>query len=224
VNEPIQEEMVLNMVTSPCYGKCPVYNLKIYNTQKATIKGTSNFKWLGTYEKMLSDEEYSSIIAEFEESNFYAFDSIYPSEVADFPSVTISFKDKDQASFHTVLGKFERPEELIALEKLLENIAISDGWRLTDPLSAAPNALDEDNEDKSKIIIQPRDGIHLPNWFRKHREAYGVRIVSRVAPHANIWLITYDDKKISAAEMMDVLKADPDIKSAEFNKELEFRN
>lgn len=224
IASPEQEELVINMQKSPCFGTCPVYSLDIYNTGRAEVYGTKNFKWLGRFEKTLTPEEYAHLIQQFEEKKFYSYDSIYTSEVADYPSVSISYK-KDQQIKHTIHGKFERPEPILELQKRLEDIAQQDGWTLIEPLEAdKPKEIDDKGFIKTEIIIQPRQGVHLPSWFRDNRDAYGVRIIKRIAPDVNIWLITYDTSKVTAEDMMNALHTDSSIKSAEFNKELEFRN
>ena len=62
----------------------------------------------------------------------------------------------------------------------------------------------------------------LPRWFKSYEEL-GVRVLKRITPNQNYWLITYDQGKVKPEKMLAMLKADESIMEAEFNKETSTR-
>jgi hypothetical protein len=62
----------------------------------------------------------------------------------------------------------------------------------------------------------------LPRWFKIYEE-FGVRVLKKITPNQNYWLITYDQGKVKPDKMLAMLKADESIMEAEFNKETSTR-
>ena len=49
------------------------------------------------------------------------------------------------------------------------------------------------------------------------------RVLKKITPNQNYWLITYDQGKVKPDKMLAMLKADESIMEAEFNKETSTR-
>jgi hypothetical protein len=123
-----------------------------------------------------------------------------------------------------VRGKEERPSALMQLQYKMERLAQSEGWDLIKEYTRSDI---EEQEEKpkyilSEIIILPKPGTMLPRWFKSYEE-FGVRVLKRITPNQNYWLITYDQGKVKPDKMLAMLKADESIMEAEFNKETSTR-
>ncbi|MBL0081576.1 MAG: hypothetical protein IPP37_03700 [Saprospiraceae bacterium] len=75
----------------------------------------------------------------------------------------------------------------------------------------------------NEIIIEPNTGTSLPKWF-KENEVYGIYLIRKISPDLNLWLIGFDKNQYEPKMMLDMLKKDAAIKTAEFNKQTEERN
>lgn len=203
----------------PCFGRCPVFTLTIMDNGVAEYHGTSNTKLLGTYQKTLSNEALTTLDQLFTANDFTTFEDDYKSMLPDLPLVKIGYAQND--SMLIKMGKEDRPEELMKLQYALDNIAGQQGWELIKPLPTIDEEaakMVEDKLDKSKIIIKHKPGTQVPMWFNAQREAYGIRIVDKVAEEPGGWIVTYSMNEYEADEVMQALQSDEKIVSAEFLK------
>ncbi len=210
---------IIKMSKGACFGKCPVYTLSIAGTGDMTFEGKRHTIKIGTYSKKLDLETMNELIALFEEYKFMNLRDLYESNVADLPSVSIAYT-KDGIT-KTVVGKQERPDRVLMLQKRLEIIAESSkGWTLTE---ASKDAVPEEKFIKSQIIITTKGGPQLAKWFDKMRVNHTIRIVKRLSAATDSWLISYNTKEYEPEEMLHLLRTNDFVKSAEFNKETEKR-
>jgi len=202
-----------------CFGKCPVYSLTISQGGDMVYEGKRHTEKMGKHTKKLDLESTNELIALFEEYKFMQLKDLYESSVADLPSATISYT-KDGVT-KTVVGKMERPERVLNLQKKLELIANSNqGWTL---IEASKNNIPEEKLIKNQIIISTKGGPQLAKWFDKMRVNHGIRIVKRLSAATDSWLISYNTKEYEPEDMLHLIRSNDFVTSAEFNKETEKR-
>ncbi len=118
---------MIEMKKDPCFGFCPVYVFQVNGKGNATFKGERNVSKEGEWTRNLSPEETNALFAAFEKSNFEAFQDEYTDQVTDLPTTWVTFKHGSIDK--TIKDYYGAPEELKALEKLVEAIAeTDDGW------------------------------------------------------------------------------------------------
>jgi len=218
------DQIVFSLEKGSCYGNCSVYNFYIDKKGNAFFEGVANTEKLGKFYKKLNDTVYQNFYREFSLSQFDTLRSVYPSEIADFPSITVGFRSAK--NLKKVTYKESRPAVLRKLQLQLESVANSrTGWQTTEKAKAPAakkqeaSAQVQEIEDKTQIIIEPVEGLMLPRWFKKY-EIYELSLVRKVAPNLNYWLVIWNKDKISAEDMISLLQQDRDIKKAEFNKKI----
>ena len=216
-------EVEMSLRKGMCFGKCPVYSLKVMKGGVAEISARNHVKGKkGLYRKKLEKATYADLLKAFKESNYTQFPANYNSNIPDLPMVTIGYVAEDTLAL--VRGKEERPSTLMQLQYKMEKLAQSEGWDLIEEYTR-PDVKDEEEEPTyilSEIIILPNPGTMLPRWFKTYEE-FGLRVLKRITPNQNYWLITYDQGKVKPEKMLTMLKADDAIKEAEFNKETSTR-
>jgi hypothetical protein len=116
------------MDKSPCFGTCPYYTLTIYENGIASFLGKKDVEKLGLHTKRLSKKEYEGVHRAFEASNFFELDDNYPSDLPDAPKTVITYHKNGKSK--TVKGDYSRPQIVLGLDKILSQIAESDGWTL----------------------------------------------------------------------------------------------
>ncbi len=211
-----KDEVKFSLKKSACFGKCPTYKLTINQGGYATFEGVANTNNLGIHGKQISEDQFKVLEEAFENSNFETYPTKFQSQIADLPSNTIGFHNGE--SYKEISGKEERPEQVMQLQFLLEKIADSGNWTLLQ----SQKEIDHSKKPEvvniySEVIIEPVPGTLIRRWLES-MDKYGVRLIKKIAPTLNLYLITYDDVTISAEEFLKVLKRDDRITSAEFNK------
>ncbi|MFT6333844.1 MAG: hypothetical protein ACI86M_001963 [Saprospiraceae bacterium] len=217
-----KEEIRFSLKKGACFGKCPIYNLTINQGGYATFEGLANTNNLGIYGKQISNDQFKSIEKAFESSNFETFPIKFQSQIADLPTNTIGYHNGEV--YKKVSGKEERPEQIMQLQFMLEKIADSGNWTLIQ----SQKEIDQTKKPEvvniySEVIIEPMPGTLISKWLES-MDIYGVRLLKKIAPTLNLYLITYDSDTISAEEFLKVMKRDENIKSAEFNKKTSKRD
>ncbi|MCW3083774.1 MAG: hypothetical protein JWP12_1140 [Bacteroidetes bacterium] len=116
-----------------CFGKCPVYTLTITGENNtALLKGDMNIDKIGNYKKTISDEELTTLVNAFDKNHFFdLLDEYNKPQVMDVPSIYITYSIDGKTK--KIKDRWQAPNELKDLEKLLEAIALStDGWEKTE--------------------------------------------------------------------------------------------
>ncbi|MFT4533934.1 MAG: hypothetical protein ACJA1A_002670 [Saprospiraceae bacterium] len=217
-----KDEIRFSLKKSACFGKCPTYKLTVTQSGYATFEGVANTDKLGIYGKQISNEQFKHVVKQFEDSDFESFPIKFKSQIADLPASTIGYHNGEM--YKEVSGKEERPEQVMQLQFLLEKIADSGDWILLQ----SQKDIDQTKKPEiiniySEVIIEPIPGTLIPKWIES-MDKYGVRLMKKIAPTLNLYLITYDAKSISAEAFLKTLKRDENIKSAEFNKKTSNRS
>jgi len=212
--EVTPDDIVFMLKKTPCFGTCPTYTMRIYNNRYTEFIGTKHTEKIGTFGKFLTENDYKQLVQSFEDKKFISYDDFYESNIADLPSVSISYFTSD--SKKTIKGKRERPEAIHKLQFKLETIAESTtGWTATEAkIKEAP----KDKIDKTQIVIEVGQANRLGSWLNDMREKFGMHIVKRLSDNNDEWLVSYNTKEHNAEDVLAYLKADTMIKSADFKK------
>jgi len=211
-----KDETRFSLSKGACFGKCPIYYLTINQDGYATFEGEANSDKLGVYGKQISEDQFNALEKAFIDSKFETFPGIFESQIADLPTIAIGYHSGVQ--YKEVSGKEDRPEQLLQLQFLLEKIADSGDWTLLQ----SKQEIDHSKKPEviniySEVIIEPNPGTHIAKWIESMSK-YRVRLMKKIAPTLNLYLITYDTDAFSHEDFMKVLERDENIKFSEFNK------
>ncbi|MFZ4544030.1 MAG: hypothetical protein ACOYOA_08285 [Saprospiraceae bacterium] len=91
-------------------------------------------------------------------------------------------------------------------------------------LGAIPNTiinLDENLKIYSKveIIVQFKENIGIQDWIKTY-VANDMKVIEKVAPDLNYWLLSFDDSTIAAKELITKIKSDPRVAEVQMNKKV----
>ncbi|HRQ31301.1 MAG TPA: DUF6438 domain-containing protein, partial [Saprospiraceae bacterium] len=198
----------------------PVYNLTIYNTGLMKYNGIRYSSMIGKYEKQLTDVEYINLVKLFKDANIWKLDENYDMNIADLPTTTLSFSDKDKQK--TMKTKSSFPPAVDVLEKQLLEMIKLDGWKQTD-IPIVETVPKNEILIKNELIIKGTDQLILVRWLREYAE-YEMKIVRRLGPDSPLWLVTFNQEKIDPDELIKKIKEDPSIATVEFNKKISNRD
>lgn len=87
-------EKIISLQKTACFGACPVYTLDIYTNQKVSLSAERFVEvGQGAFQRKLTHSEYSQIVQQFKESNFFGFEDQYRAQVSDLPTILLTFSD-----------------------------------------------------------------------------------------------------------------------------------
>ena len=110
-----------------CFGKCPTYEMKIYNSGFTELIGTRAIDLLGTYTTTISKDKMHALIAKAKSIGYFAMDDVYDNEmVTDLPetktSIVIDGKRK------AIRRRYKYPEAILGFEKLFDAFLETEKW------------------------------------------------------------------------------------------------
>lgn len=112
---------MLKYKKTPCYGKCPVYEVEVYTDGYMTWEGKNFVEKMGNYEARISEDEVKAIKQKFFDAKFLDMALEYPTDgqkISDLPSTIIDFRVGDMIKH--VTNKHDAPQELNDLQKWVE--------------------------------------------------------------------------------------------------------
>ncbi len=117
----------IQLRTTGCRGKCPVYKIDIYDNGLVRYFGSENVPRIGEYSKKISKSDVRNLKQAFLDAKFFDLENEYTERVTDLDTKYLSFHYKGQTK--TIRHYLGGPQELKNLENLVESIANSDdGW------------------------------------------------------------------------------------------------
>lgn len=209
---------VVEISKSPCAGYCPVFTMTIYKGGIVSYKGERFTEKNGLYVKKLSAAEMETIVAEFSKSNLWQFKNAYRSEFYDTQTVSITYWEEGDNK--SIIGKDNRPQKVLELEKMLDGIANADGWEQrgkSDDNYGLPQEFIVD-----QLIVQLKPGIDTKRWARKYY-LQEMELLESIASDSNYWLFVFNPKNKHPQAMLDMVRNDSDVINVEFNKRLSLR-
>lgn len=123
----LPDSLEVRLQRTACFGRCPIYTLSFYKDGTAIYKGEKWVEKEGLYKGRVSESNLNNIISKAKEIGFYDMDNQYDSEyVTDLPSTITTLKG--ESGFKVVANRYEGPELLYELEKLIDEVADSIEW------------------------------------------------------------------------------------------------
>ena len=202
---------VIELEKAPCFGDCSVYTLTIYENGLMQYKGDENTDKEGVFVKNMPQNDLRKLVKAFRDADFFSFQSAYRSNIPDLQTITITFNDNGRNK--VVTGKDNRPEALMELQSMLEEIADSEDWKYKEGRGG------DDETFSTEIIVNLVRGVNTEDWLDKYK-AQNVRIKEALSPTGNYIVITFDPEIITPEDMLSRIRNDEEVIGAEFNREV----
>jgi len=120
------EQVIFEQKKTPCFGTCPVYELKIYDNRTAEIMASQNLDIKGHYLSKIPEERFEALKKAFDESNFFKYKDQYTSNITDLPTTYITYRKGEKEK--TIQDYHGAPVSLKELEKMLHNLVLELSW------------------------------------------------------------------------------------------------
>jgi hypothetical protein len=124
--EPI-DSLVISFEKTPCFGRCPVYKVKVYASGFATYEGINFSERLGLYSCWFTDLDIERIYQSALAIDFFELEDEYNNPlVSDLPSTQTRINLNGQD--HKVKARMNVPEKLKMFQSELEDILLDRDW------------------------------------------------------------------------------------------------
>jgi hypothetical protein len=121
------DDLLIEMKRTPCYGSCPVYTVKIDKNGKGLFEGMENVEKIGMFSFSLKQDELVELETAFLQIDFYQLKNIYDGLASDLPTTYITYNKDGQRK--KIMDYYGAPATLRALENRIETIVLSKRMR-----------------------------------------------------------------------------------------------
>lgn len=126
----IDDNLIVRIQKTACFGKCPVFTVEIYRDGKAVYSGVAYTKRKGRFETTIEKEFIQKIHNKAADANFWKLKNTYPDSgnvIADIPSTITYIRQGNNGKLIT--NNYDAPKSLIALEKWLQSEIDNLDWK-----------------------------------------------------------------------------------------------
>ncbi|MEL6275797.1 MAG: DUF6438 domain-containing protein, partial [Bacteroidota bacterium] len=204
-----------------CFGRCPVFKVSLYQNGLVVYEGERFTDRLGTWQKVLPRAEATAIIDSFEQSKMQTYPLSFPSQIPDLSAKTLSFISVPSQKVYKTSWRENRPDELERLGAIMHRIAESGGYKqVADSIRRGPNILGQPtNLPPEELIVHLNPKVNPQAWIVKYSKQ-NAQLKEKVAPNGSYYVITADPNIMGADELLGYLRQDPDVLSAQRNRQV----
>lgn len=216
-SEQGNSELMLRYSRGACFGVCPVFDVFVYTGGKALFRGRHYAPRKGHFAAHLESAELENYQRIIQKLQGRTIDTREDAQPADMPAYTIGFHYRDK--WTTYEGNGEVPDEFGDLEDMVLATVDNAKWKSVDPEAFVATK----SEDKpEEIIVQLTAEADIKVLEERYAD-YQFTALKHLSTNLPYWLITFDVRSIEPEAMLTLIKRDPLVVEAEFNKKVEMR-
>ncbi len=123
-----QDSLLFQFERRPCFGRCPVYKIMIFESGYTTYQGVNFVDYMGYYYSRIPQAEVASIYAKIAEVDFFSLEDKYDNEnITDLPSMI--FRANAMGQDKRIIARYEVPDALIDLGKEIDAMFAETEWQ-----------------------------------------------------------------------------------------------
>lgn len=193
-----------------CRGYCPMYTLELFDNGKLKFLGERNTALTGEAERMLSEAEMAAVQKMLDGSTFYELDELYDNNIVDVPFHTLEVVWNSNQK--KVRSRGDKPGAYQEMEVMLERLANKEHW-LSKPEKEKPRELIIELRDPDQVALLEEKYLDFELTFKK-----------RVSPRQLYFLFDVNNVTWDREEILEIIKNDPDVKSVQWNRQIQRRD
>ncbi len=122
-----QDDILLSMKKTSCYGPCPVYELIIHKNGFVKLTAEEHLDLKGEFYTTLPGSKLRTLISKFKKAGFFEMEGQYTSIIKDLPTTWVYFSNEGRQK--KIKDYYGAPESLRDLEKELSSLLESEDWK-----------------------------------------------------------------------------------------------
>lgn len=134
-NATIPADFQVAIELEPCFGACPVYTMTVSADGAVVFDGINFVLAEGEQTATIPPQQVEELVTAIEAADFFNLKDIYTVPVTDLPATTttVTMNGQTKSVYHYGIGcdneqADSAPDELCAVEALLEAIPVANGW------------------------------------------------------------------------------------------------
>ncbi len=128
VIEMTQDSLLFQFERRPCFGRCPIYKIMIFQSGYTTYQGVNFVDYMGYYYTRIPQTEVAKIYTRIAELDFFSLDDKYDDEnITDIPSMI--FRANAMGQDKRIIARYGVPESLIDLGKEIDAMFAETEWK-----------------------------------------------------------------------------------------------
>ncbi len=115
-----KNQVIASLKTTPCYGKCPVYEIKFLASQYVTWRGHANTSRIGFYEARMDGKMLEEITKRAESLGLFDLEEMYPEQgefLEDYPAVVTHIYSGEREK--RIVNIYDAPDAVRIFEEYL---------------------------------------------------------------------------------------------------------
>ncbi|MBK9271445.1 MAG: hypothetical protein IPM48_07595 [Saprospiraceae bacterium] len=213
--DPLQP--MISFKKTPCFGKCKVYKISVYQDGLTILEGIEHIEKTGVHFGQLDKTELEKLKKDLRSLPWNTYKPSYFKNIPDLPSTELRyFHSRD--SIQTIKSNTSLPNDLESIQTRLAELVESLKW--TEVMKK--HELNSPNHIYNEIQVD-MDSSLTQEYLVKRFDKYGLKVKDRISIYMNFWLFTYDDQKITPYEMLILLRKTPGVRLVMFNRKLDLR-
>ncbi len=125
------DTLMIGFSKTPCFGTCPHFNFKVYESGFATYEGISYTKMKGMHSTWYTKDQMTKIVSIADSIGFQKMKDKYEAPVADLPSASIAVRLS--TGLKRVMRRVGYPRALRGLEAEIEQLIARGDWKSYTP-------------------------------------------------------------------------------------------
>ncbi|MFK8163101.1 MAG: DUF6438 domain-containing protein [Lewinella sp.] len=201
-----------------CYGRCEVYTLDVYDNGLLLFQGERFTERPGTWQKNIDRRRIVALLDSFQRADFPNYPRSFRGQIPDAPTVSFTYYDPN-GNVHQTSFKDIAPKELQDLDQAMIKLAQMLDYRQVSATIADKITTPVGNQEREEIIVQLKDGVVADTWVI----AYGkqnVKVKNRISPNSPYYVITSDPNIMVGEELLEYLRKDESVVSAQLNQQV----
>ena len=122
-----QKKPLVKMRKTPCFGKCPYFEVSIFDDGLIKYEGFKFVDRIGLYSSKINKKQVALIEDFIRRIDFFSFDEVYDARVTDLPSIIIEINLNGE--YHKVKGRYKIPEKFKLFTKFIDDLILGlESW------------------------------------------------------------------------------------------------
>jgi hypothetical protein len=122
------DSLLISYERTPCFGRCPVFKIKVYESGYTTYQGVNFVEYMGYFYTRIDASKLAEIKAAISASDFFSLEDRYDNEqVMDLPSKI--YQVDIEGMNKRITARYQVPESLNILGQKMEKIFEGTAWQ-----------------------------------------------------------------------------------------------
>ncbi len=124
----VVDSLFFKIERTSCFGRCPTYEISVFNSGYVLYHGKRNVKLIGFYQTFIGDEQLKLILQKAQEADFFNLDEKYDGNMTDVPSTITVLQQNDNIKL--VVDRVRGPEQLKQFQREMDELLFNLDYKL----------------------------------------------------------------------------------------------